>query len=307
MRAFGQHPAPEMSLLHLSDTHLLAGDQKLFNRLDTERKLDELFRRVSESGIDLTALVITGDLTDLGEPDAYRKLADIVNPWAQSLEADVVWVMGNHDERQPFSEILMGLDPQLTPQDRVYQWDGLRVIALDTSVPGYHHGQLTEEQLTWLRHQLSTPAPRGTLLAMHHPPIPTPATLMGLIELENQQALWEAISGTDVRGILAGHLHYSTFTVSHGLPVSVAPGMCYNIDLFGAKNRVLVAADRAQAVSLVSVYPNQIVFSHLSSEDMPEIHGFPVEAVDQIAGMSLEAQREAFSNKKSGFNLTRDR
>lgn len=307
MSVFGQHPAPEMSLLHLSDTHLLAGDKKLFGQLETEAKLEALFQRVSESAVDLTAIVITGDLTDLGEPEAYQKLADIVNPWAATLGADVAWVMGNHDEREPFSEILMGAGPVNTPQDRVYQWDGLRVIALDTSVPGYHHGQLTPHQIQWLRDQLSTPAPRGTLLAMHHPPIPTPVTLMGMIELEDQEVFWEAISGSDVRGILAGHLHYSTFTVAYGLPVSVAPGMCYNIDLFGAKDRVLVAADRSQAVSLVSVYPDQVVFSHLSSEQMPEIHGFSSEALEGITAMSAEQRREMFSNKASGFNLTQDR
>jgi 3',5'-cyclic-AMP phosphodiesterase len=307
MSVFGQHLAPEMSLLHLSDTHLLAGDKKLFGQLETEAKLEVLFQRVSESAVDLTAIVITGDLTDLGEPEAYQKLADIVNPWAAALGADVVWVMGNHDEREPFSEILMGAGPELTPQDRVYQWEGLRVIALDTTVPGYHHGQLTPHQIQWLRDQLSTPAPRGTLLAMHHPPIPTPVTLMGMIELEDQEVFWEAISGSDVRGILAGHLHYSTFTVAHGLPVSVAPGMCYNIDLFGAKDRVLVAADRSQAVSLVSVYPDQVVFSHLSSEQMPEIHGFSSEALEGVAAMSVEQRREMFSNKASGFNLTQDR
>lgn len=296
-----------MSLLHLSDTHLLGGDRLLFDRLETEEKLEQLFRRLAESAVSLKAIIITGDLTDLGEPEAYRKLADIVNPWAASLGAEVVWVMGNHDEREPFSEILMGAGPATTPQDRVYQWEGLRVIALDTSVPGYHHGELTEDQIRWLQDELSTPAPRGTLLAMHHPPIPTPVELMGLIELENQEVFWQAIAGSEVRGILAGHLHYATFTVAHGLPVSVAPGMCYNIDLFGPADRVLVAADRAQAVSLVSVYPDQVVFSHLLAEQMPEVHGFSAEAIERIAAMTPEDQREMFSNKKSGFNLTQDR
>jgi 3',5'-cyclic AMP phosphodiesterase CpdA len=307
MHTFGQHPAPEMTLMHLSDTHLLAGDEKLFTVLETEKKLEALFERTVSSGVDLTAVVITGDLTDLGEPEAYRKLANMVNPWAQSLGAEVVWVMGNHDERGPYSDILMGTGPSNDPQDAVYEWDGLRLIVLDTSVPGYHHGELTSDQITWLGNQLATPAPRGTLLAMHHPPIPTPVTLMGLIELERQDEFWNTVAGTDVRGILAGHLHYATFSTRHAIPLSIAPGMCYNIDLLGAKDRVLVAADRGQAVSLVSVYPDQVVFSHLSANDMPEIHGFSAEAIEQIAGMTLEQQRQMFSLKSSGFNLTQDR
>ena len=307
MASFGQHPAPTLSLLHLSDTHLLAGHRSLFGVLDTEKKLDELFRRVSASGLNITAIVVTGDLVDLGEPEAYKKLADIVDPWATSLGAEVVWVMGNHDERQAFSEVLMGQKASMEPQDRVYNWKGLRLIALDTSVPGFHHGQLTSDQLAWLRQQLETPAPLGTLIAMHHPPLPAPAALMGIIELDDQDAFWDAIAGSDVRGILAGHLHHITFTASHGVPVSVAAGMCYNIDLLGDKDRILVASDSGQAVSLVSIFDDQVVFSHLGAGQMPEVHGFSAEFLAQIQAMSPEDRREMFSNKSSPFNTSVDR
>ena len=59
-------------------------------------------------------------------------------------------------------------------QDRVHDVAGLRIVSLDTSVPGYHHGELTDDQLAWLADVLATPAPHGTLLALHHPPIPIP-------------------------------------------------------------------------------------------------------------------------------------
>jgi 3',5'-cyclic AMP phosphodiesterase CpdA len=307
MHAFGQFPAPQMSLLHLSDTHLLGGDRSLFAVLETEKKLDVFFQRVRASSEDITAIVITGDLTDLGEPDAYRRLADIVTPHADALGAEVVWVMGNHDEREAFSRVLMGSEATTGTQDSVVEFDGLRLIVLDTTVPGYHHGELTAVQRDWLRAELASPAPRGTLLAMHHPPLPTPAALMGMIELDNQEDFWSSIEGSDVRGILAGHLHYTTFTASHGIPVSVAPGMCYTIDLFGSKDRLLVASDRGQTASLVSVYADQVVFSHIPVEEMPEVHGFPADAMERIQALSHAERREMFSNKSSSFNLTQDR
>jgi hypothetical protein len=230
-----------------------------------------------------------------------------VNPWADSLGAEVVWVMGNHDDRPAFSEKLMGQAPSTEPQDRVYDWQGLRLIALDTSVPGFHHGQLTTRQLTCLREQLHTPAPLGTLIAMHHPPLPPPAPLMGIIELDDQEAFWDAIAGSDVRGILAGHLHHITFTSSHGVPVSVAAGMCYNIDLFGDKDRLLVASDTGQAISLVNIFDDQVVFSHIDAGNMPEVHGFLAEFLGQIEAMSPEERREMFSHKSSQFNKSVNR
>ena len=57
--------------------------------------------------------------------------------------------MGNHDERAPFAKALFDSD-DAGCQDRVHEVDGLRIVALDTSVPGYHHGELLPEQLAWL-------------------------------------------------------------------------------------------------------------------------------------------------------------
>ena len=199
-------------MLHISDTHLLGDSKKLWGYLETENRLQQLLERVRRSEIRPAAMVFTGDLADTGQPEAYRTLKDIVEPLAADIGCQVIWLMGNHDERAPFAEQLWADQSSGEPLDRVYDVEGLRVIALDTSVPGFHHGDLTAQQLHWVTDQLATPAPRGTLLAMHHPPIPTPLEIMGVIELEDQRSFWSAIQGSDVRGILAGHLHYSTFS-----------------------------------------------------------------------------------------------
>jgi len=44
------------------------------------------------------AIVFTGDLADLGEPDAYERLREVVEPAAERMNAQIIWVMGNHDE-----------------------------------------------------------------------------------------------------------------------------------------------------------------------------------------------------------------
>ncbi|WP_458794083.1 metallophosphoesterase family protein, partial [Nocardia farcinica] len=81
---------------------------------------------------------------------------------------------------------------QSEPVDRVYDVNGLRIIALDSTVPGQHHGEISDEQLAWLRRELEVPAPDGTLIALHHPPVPSPIGLIALIELRDQERLAEA-------------------------------------------------------------------------------------------------------------------
>ena len=306
MSAFSEHPEAEHIVVHISDTHLLAGNAKLFGSIDSEGPLALLLERLVASGLPVDALVFTGDLADRGEEDAYVRLRSLVEPWAKKLGAQVLWVMGNHDDREPFSSVLMGAPATTAPQDAVYWAGGLRIIVLDSSVPGFHHGELTKDQLAWLASELDTPANKGTLLALHHPPIPTPIELMGLIELENQAALAEVIRGTDVRGILAGHLHYSTFSTFAGVPISVAAAACYNIDLIGPASTILSAKTTGVAASLVHVYPDQVVFSQVPLEDVKEIISYDASYRSVVSAMSAQERRAMFSQKDSEFNTHAD-
>jgi Icc protein len=166
--------------------------------------------------------------------------------------------MGNHDNRASFRAGLLGQLPSMKPIDRVHDVNGLRIIALDSSVPGSHHGEIAPEQLDWLAEELSSPAPHGTILALHHPPVPSVLDLAVLVELRDQSSLAEVLEGTDVRSILAGHLHYSSTATFAGIPVSVASATCYtqdlNVPVGGTRAR-----DGAQGFNLVHVYENTIL------------------------------------------------
>ncbi|RZU63459.1 phosphodiesterase [Zhihengliuella halotolerans] len=261
-----EHPAPEHFLLHLSDTHLRGGDIALGGTIDAADRLKMVFADLEAAGCRPEALLFTGDLADKGEPDAYAKLRAIVEPAARRMGADVIWAMGNHDDRAALRAGLLDEAPSTAPLDRVHWLGGLRVVVLDTSVPGAHHGALTGEQLDWLAAELATAAPEGTLLALHHPPVPSVQPLAILVELRGQAELAEVLSGTDVRAILGGHLHYSTAATFAGVPVSVASATCYTQDLAAAVDaesgiRGTRGRDSAQSYNLVHVYPETVVHS----------------------------------------------
>lgn len=265
-----EHPRPNHFLLHISDTHLLAGGGSLYGRVPSEDHLRRLFDEFDASGTHPDAIVFTGDLADRGEADAYRRLRDIVDPVADDLGSQVVWVMGNHDERRAFRTELLDEPASDAPVDAVVEIDGLRIVTLDSTVPGHHHGEVSAEQLAWLRGVLATPAPHGTILAMHHPPIPSVLDLAASVELHDQSALAATLAGTDVRSILAGHLHYSTTASVAGIPVSVASATCYtqdlNVPVGGTRGR-----DGARAFNLVHVYPSTVVHSVVPLGEFPAL------------------------------------
>jgi len=302
MIPLGQYPAPGHVIAHVSDTHLLGDGALLFGSVETEKHLAQAMAQLENLGTKPAAIVFTGDLADLGEPNAYERLKAIVEPAAERLGAKIIWVMGNHDERPEYSSLLFGEEPSTEPQDRVYDIDGLRIISLDTTVPGFHHGDISEAQLEWLAAELATPAPHGTLLAVHHPPVPTPLLwAMEMLELHNQDRLAAVLAGTDVRGILGGHLHYSSHSTFAGIPVSVAAATCYTLGLT-VKDRLLSGADGNQAINLVHVYENSIVHSVIPLGDEVEIHATPDHFVAQIEAMSFDERLATFSAKDSAFN-----
>lgn len=303
MTQLGQHPAPVLTIAHISDTHFLAGGAPLYGSVATEEHLSQALDQLERSNVRPSALVFTGDLADLGEPDAYVRLRGIVEPAAERLGAKVIWVMGNHDERLQYSSLLFDVEGSEAPQDRVYDIDGLRIIALDTSVPGYHHGELSDDQLSWLADVLETPAPHGTLLAVHHPPVPTPLLwAMEMLELHEQHRLGSVLAGTDVRGILGGHLHFSTHSTFVGIPVSVAAATCYTLALT-EKDRLLSGVDAGQAFNIVSVYDDRIVHSIIPVGETMEVTGFSTEHRAAIEAMTPEQRLDMFSAKGSPFNL----
>jgi 3',5'-cyclic AMP phosphodiesterase CpdA len=298
---YGQVPPPTHVVAHVSDTHLLAGDARQYGAIDTVGHFRSALERLTRLDPPPQALVFTGDLADLGEPDAYRALRDLVEPFAHSVDAQVVWCMGNHDERAAYSRELFG-DESDHPQDRVYDVAGLRIVSLDTSVPGWHHGEITDDQLGWLGEALATPAEHGTILALHHPPIPSPLVPAAeIIELLDTERLADVLRGTDVRAILGGHYHFTSHSTFAGIPVSVAAATCYTVDT-APVDRLISAVDGHQAINDVHVYADRVVHSIVPVSAAPEVDGFGTDVAPLLEALSAEERLDMVSRKDSPLN-----
>jgi len=293
---FGRHAPASHVLIHVSDPHFLAGGASLGGRYDVEANFARTLEAIRAVHPHPTAIVVTGDLADLGEPDAYRRLRASVEPVAEELGAPIVWVAGNHDERPALRAGLLDLEPTEEPVTGVWDLGGLRLVALDTSVPGWHHGDLDAGQLSWLADQLARPAPHGTLLAMHHPPLPSHLPLFDILELRHQDELADVIRGSDVRGILAGHLHYSSHGMFAGVPVSVASATCYTMNVARPAAEVN-GMDAAQAFQMVHVYPDTITHTVVPVTDAVTGDYFSEAWVERMSKLSPEGRLDAFSRK----------
>jgi 3',5'-cyclic-AMP phosphodiesterase len=223
-------PAPDHTLIQLSDTHILPAGELQHGTVDTFTNLEAALAAVAASGAGVSALLLTGDLTDDGSPTAYRRLRETVEPAADRLGARVIYVMGNHDERTAFRTELLSAASTTESHDTVHWVGGLRIVVLDTTTPGRHDGRLHAAQLDWLRAELERPAPQGTVLALHHPPLPSAVPPVHLLRMYDAQDLGEAVAGTDVRIIVSGHNHTTGCGALAGIPVWVSPACANQID-----------------------------------------------------------------------------
>lgn len=292
----GQYPPATHLIVHISDTHFLGEAQALYGTLDTDSTVHRAMAQLARSGLRPDAFILTGDIADQGEADAYRRVRDIIEAAAERLGAAVIWVMGNHDVRSAFRTELLREVGSSAPVDGVFDIKGLRIIALDTSVPGYHHGEISSDQLAWLSEVLSEPASNGSILALHHPPVPTPLPLMSLLELRGQARLVEVVAGSDIRAILGGHLHYATTGLFAGIPVSVAASTCYTMDL-GAPQRELTGVNGGQSINLVHVYGDQVVHSQLPIGTFEVVTRFGADFLDRVESLTPAERTEAFSRQ----------
>lgn len=305
MVQFGQYPRPRYTVAHLSDPHLLAGGALQYDAVDPEAGLVLALDRLRRLDPAPDVVAFTGDLADRAEPAAYARLRALVEPVVADLGAEVVWTMGNHDERAPYAAGLFGSTHD-GPQDRAHDVRGLRVLALDTSVPGYHHGDLGDDQLDWLADQLAVPAEHGTVLALHHPPIPVPMLRAAeIIELQDQHRLAAVVRDSDVRVIVGGHFHYTSWSTFAGIPVSVASASCYTADP-APLDRFISGVDGHQAFTVLHLYGDeaerQVVHTVVPLATAPEVSGYGTDVVPLLEALSAEERREIVSNKASDPN-----
>lgn len=250
-----------LRILHLSDTHLFGDGSLHYGTVDTEDHFRRALDHVADLSFDL--VVCSGDVSEDGSVKSYERALRIIEPWAAQRGARVVFAMGNHDDRVSFRSTFgdgqpgVGAFPLLPARDiarpivSTFASNGWRTIVLDTSVPGAGYGELGAEQLDALASELSIPAANGTIVVMHHPPVPARTDLMAALDLDSsdRERFWEIVQCSDVQLVLSGHYHTPIVEAVHGVMVVVAPG-CANVASAVEDPKIEVAFDSFGGVVL---------------------------------------------------------
>ena len=219
-----------MLLAQISDLHVVAKGKKLFDRIDTAAFLARAVAHLNALDPRPDFVWITGDLVDQGSLAEYANLRDLLTP----LQSRWTVMAGNHDERANLRRAFDETRLPPTGEFLQYMIDDLplRLIALDTLIPGESGGRLCPARLDWLAARLAERPDQPTVIAMHHPPFLTGLTEMDSINCDNSAALGALVAQhRQIERIVCGHVHRPMVVRWAGTVVTTAPATAHQVTL----------------------------------------------------------------------------
>ncbi|MFP2911081.1 phosphodiesterase [Pyxidicoccus sp. 3LFB2] len=219
-----------MLLAQISDFHVGVPGSDVDRRFDSAAQLERAVAHLCRMEPRPDAVLCTGDLVNDGSPEEYARLAALLKPLAMPWYV----IPGNHDDREHLRAAFahLGYLPPRGFLHYVVELGPLRLIGLDTLVPGAPGGKLCDERLAWLDARLSEAPERPTLVFMHHPPFPTGIHRADAMGLEGSDALASVIGRhPQVERVLCGHLHRPIVKRFAGTVASTCPSTMHQVEL----------------------------------------------------------------------------
>jgi 3',5'-cyclic-AMP phosphodiesterase len=219
-----------LTIAQITDLHITNGSRPKEQARNTAR-LHTALAAIRELKPPPAAILVTGDMVDLGQADEYAALKQIL----ATIDIPIYFGVGNHDSREAFRQAF----PE-TPVDEngfiqyAVMIGDLRIVMCDT-LEGKENGGFCEKRAQWLARTLDEAPDTPTVLALHHPPVPS-----GIVWIdEPADAPWlkrlaDVIRDRrQIRTLICGHMHrsYNGQFAGHVVAVSSATSIQLALDL----------------------------------------------------------------------------
>ncbi len=189
-----------MIIAQLSDAHITDGQDEPSDRF--ARIVAHVMRLPARPDV----VIVTGDCVENGTHSEYQRFQELLRP----LTMPVYVIPGNHDNRDAFLTTFGAQGEHALEGFAQYTVEGwpVRLIALDTHIPGRGAGELCERRRQWLRDRLAEAPTQPTLVFMHHPPFAIGIAVFDAIGLSDPVTFGGIIQEhPQVERIVAGHIH----------------------------------------------------------------------------------------------------
>jgi 3',5'-cyclic-AMP phosphodiesterase len=168
------------------------------------------------------AVLVSGDLAEHAADEEYEQLRALL----ERIGAPTYVLPGNHDDRDALRRHFGVPGAGGEPVRYDVDLGPLRLVVLDSTIPGEDGGALDDGQLDWLDETLAAARDKPTVVAMHHPPFLVgiaPWDAIGL-RTSDRTRLGDVLARhAQVERVVAGHVHRAIATELGGRPVMSVP------------------------------------------------------------------------------------
>ncbi len=222
-------------IAHLTDTHILRDYrnshlEKIGLRIYPDSYFKIALQELSLEKPDL--LLITGDLIHEGDIEDYRYMIRLIDSYLPDIP--LFLCPGNHDPKEIFMQTFNGR----FSDHYVGDFNGYRIVSIDTSIEGSPNAYINPDHISWLKEVLKKPSKNGTILIGHHP-------------LEFDQAwfrsdfgsrFWQILDDSDVFAYFCGHSHFGEVRRVHNFLQICGESFAFGVETWG--DRVVYTESR---------------------------------------------------------------
>lgn len=202
-------------VVQITDPHLgkIPGDTLL--GVDTDQSLRDVLGQLPKSEM----VVASGDLSNDGSPESYRRFADTlaehqINNWS--------CLPGNHDDLDVMKRVLG--PAVINPVQVMGSW---LLLHLNSRVPGFEHGDLSDNELTFLDKTLARHSGMNAMVFLHHQPVPVGSAWLDQYVVRSSDRFFETLDKhNNVRAVAWGHVHQDFQAVRNGVKLFGSPSTC---------------------------------------------------------------------------------
>lgn len=212
----------------LSDTHIDADKTKVTSGANMSEHLAQAWEQVTGAAARLSAAIVHGDVAHLkGELADYRQVTQLLLP-AGKAAVPLHFMMGNHDDRNNFREVLRASSASALESHHVSVLDTPPVtwLLLDSlETVNKTPGKLGEAQLKWLAAALDAKANKPAIVSVHHHPQWEGEKIAGI---QDTKELFEILAPRKhVKAVFFGHTHNWSQKERDGIHLVNLPPVAY--------------------------------------------------------------------------------
>ncbi|WP_128292541.1 metallophosphoesterase [Afifella aestuarii] len=177
-------------------------------------------------GLDLDALVMSGDLIEDGSSEEYREIAARLG----ALRCPVLLLPGNSDDRSAMRAVFSDRPGSVARGDAMHfvaEIGGVRLVGIDTTLNDTSAGDVAPH-LTWVEEVLDAPGADASLVFSHHHLFASGIAPMDAVMAQGASEFGDLLRRRPHRplAISSGHVHRPMSSLLGGVPAHICGSIC---------------------------------------------------------------------------------